>query len=115
MVLARTSLPAAEMTGPAGKLIRFMRIKGCLNSEVRIRPKLYPGKPILDPVSAVMNGEAAPPTALTKQGELDPRDWVEDKDGFDQAVAASRRSASGTGSCCWSGRGVKPFAGEHPI
>ena len=87
LLLARTSLPAQEMTGPAGKLIRLMRIKGYLNSEVRIRPKLQPGKLILDPVSAVMNGQAAPPTALTKQGELNPRDWVEDKDGFDKAVA----------------------------
>lgn len=86
LLLARTSLPAQEMTGPAGKLIRLMRIKGYLNSEVRIRPKLQPGKLILDPVSAVMNGQAAPPTALTKQGELNPRDWVEDKDGFDKAV-----------------------------
>jgi len=86
LLLARTSLPAREMTGPAGKLIRLMRIQGYLNSEVRIRPKLQPGKLILDPVSAVMNGQAAPPTALTKQGELNPRDWVEDKDGFDKAV-----------------------------
>lgn len=86
LLLARTSLPAQEMTGPAGKLIRLMRIKGYLNSEVRIRPKLQPGKLILDPVSAVMNGQAAPPTALTKQGELNPRDWVEDKEGFDKAV-----------------------------
>lgn len=87
LLLAKTSLPAQEMTGPAGKLIRIMRIKGYLNSEVRIRPKLEPGKLILDPVSAVMNGQAAPPTALTKQGELNPRDWVEDKAGFDRAMA----------------------------
>lgn len=86
LALARTSLPAKEMTGPAGKVIRLFGIKGYLNSEVRVRPKLTPGKLILDPVSAVMNGEAAPPTALTKQGELDPRDWVADKATYDSAL-----------------------------
>lgn len=88
LALARTSVPAAEMTGPAGKLIRLMRVKGYLNSEVRMRPKFLPGgKLVIDPVSAVMNGEAAPPTALTKQGELDPREWVEDKAAYDRALS----------------------------
>lgn len=87
LAVARTSLPATEMTGPAGKVIRLFGIKGWLNSEVRIRPKLSPGKLILDPVSAVMNGEAAPSTALTKQGELNPRDWVEDKAAYDSALS----------------------------
>lgn len=87
LAVARASVPAAQMTGPAGKVIRLFGIKGWLNSEVRIRPKLASGKLILDPVSAVMNGEAAPPTALTRQGELDPRDWVEDKAAYDAALA----------------------------
>ena len=87
LAVARTSMPASEMTGPAGKVIRLFGIQGYLNSEVRIRPKLTPGKLILDPVSAVMNGEAAPPTALTKQGLLDPRDWVEDKAAYDSVLA----------------------------
>ena len=86
LALARTSVPASEMTGPAGKMIRFMRVKGYLNSQVRVYPALDRGKLILVPVSAVMNGEAAPPTALTKQGELNPRDWVGDKDAFDRAM-----------------------------
>lgn len=86
LAVARTSVPATEMTGPAGKLIRLMRIKGWLNSEVRIRPRLGDGKLIVDPVSAVMNGEAAPPTALTKQGEMNPREWVSDKAAYDSAV-----------------------------
>lgn len=87
LAVARTSMPASEMTGPAGKVIRLFGIKGWLNSEVRIRPMLHSGKLILDPVSAVMNGEAAPSTALTKQGELDPRDWVADKAAYDSALS----------------------------
>jgi hypothetical protein len=88
LLVARTSMPASSMTGPAGKLIRLFRLKGWLNSEVRLRGKFITGNRfVLDPVSAVMNGESAPPTALTKQGELDPRDWVTDKDAYDKAVA----------------------------
>lgn len=86
LALAKTSMPAREMTGPAGKLIRFLRVKGYLNSQVRAYPELDRGKLTLVPISAVMNGESAPPTALTKQGELNPRDWVEDKDAFDRAM-----------------------------
>lgn len=88
LLVARTSVPAAEMTGPAGKLIRLFRMKGWLNSEVRARGKFITGgKFVVDPVSAVMNGERAPATALTKQGEMMPRDWVQDKDAYDKAVA----------------------------
>lgn len=87
LLVARTSMPASSMTGPAGKVIKLFRLKGWLNSEVRLRGKYITGNRfVLDPVSAVMNGESAPATALTKQGEMDPRDWVSDKEAYDTLI-----------------------------
>lgn len=87
LAVIKTSFPASEMRGPAGKLIRLMRVEGYLNSEIHAYPRLDQGKLILVPLRARMNGEAAPPTALTKQGDLNPRDWVEDRAAYDRALA----------------------------
>lgn len=87
VAVVRTSVPTEKMTGPVSYLIRIMRVKGYLNSEVHVRPDLRNGKLILTPIRARMNREAAPPTALTKQGDLEPRDWAADKQAFDRALA----------------------------
>jgi hypothetical protein len=87
VAVVKTSVPTEKMTGPVSYLIRIMRVKGYLNSEVHVRPDLRDGKLVLTPIRARMNKEAAPPTALTKQGDLEPRDWAADKHAFDSALA----------------------------
>lgn len=86
VAVVKTSVPTEKMTGPVSYLIKIMRVKGYLNSEVHVRPDLRNGKLMLTPIRARMNKEAAPPTALTKQGDLLPRDWAADKPAFDRAL-----------------------------
>ena len=50
-------------------------------------PEFKDGTLVLVPVSAVMNGQAAPVSVLNSKGKLDLRDWVSDKDAYDKAIA----------------------------
>lgn len=86
LAVIRTSVPAQEMKGPASFLIKLFRIKGYLNSEVHAYPRLEGEKLTIVPVRAMMNKEAAPATALTRRGEINPRDWVSDTAAYDRAL-----------------------------
>ena len=75
------------MRGPASFVAKVTRMRGYLNSVMKGYPELKAGQITLVPVSATMNGVNAPLTALSRNGNVNIRDWVEDKDFYDRAVA----------------------------
>ncbi|MDB5048686.1 MAG: hypothetical protein JWO30_1757 [Fibrobacteres bacterium] len=87
LVVARNSLPVSTLHGTLGTLAKLTRIKGYLNSEMKGYPELKDGKITMVPVGAVMNGIPAPVSVLDQKGPLDFREWVSDKDSYDQALA----------------------------
>jgi hypothetical protein len=50
-------------------------------------PEFKDGTLVLVPVSAVMNGQAAPVSVLDSKGKFDLREWVSDKGAYDKALA----------------------------
>ena len=78
---------AAMYLGFLAGMARILRVRGYLNSEMRGYPLLEGGRLYLVPVSAVMNGVAAPASVLSSKGKLEPREWVSDKEAFDRAAA----------------------------
>lgn len=87
LLVARNSLPVERLNGFLAAMARILRVRGYLNSEMRGYPLLEGGKLYLVPVSAVMNGVAAPASVLSSKGKLEPREWVSDRDAFDRAAA----------------------------
>ena len=87
LLIARNSLSVDRLQGFMSTMARLLRVKGYLNSEMKGYPDLKDGKLVLVPVSAVMNGQAAPVSVLDSKGKLDVRDWIADKDAYDQAIA----------------------------
>jgi hypothetical protein len=87
LLVARNSLPVESLNGVLATLAKVLRVRGYLNSEMKGYPLLDSGKIYLVPVSAVMNGVAAPASVLSSKGKLEPREWVTDKDAFDRAAA----------------------------
>jgi hypothetical protein len=87
LLTARNSLPVEHLKGVLATLAKVLRVRGYLNSEMKGYPLLEGGKIYLVPVSAVMNGVAAPPSVLSSKGKLEPREWVSDKAAFDRAAA----------------------------
>jgi hypothetical protein len=87
LLVARNSLPVESLNGFLAGMAKILRVRGFLNSEMRGYPTLEGGRLYLVPVSAVMNGVAAPASVLTSKGKLEPREWVADKEEFDRAAA----------------------------
>ena len=87
LLVARNSLPVESLRGFLSTMARLMRVKGYLNSEMKGYPEFKEGKLVLVPVSAVMNGQAAPVSVLDSKGKLEVRDWIADKDAYDRALA----------------------------
>lgn len=87
ILIARNSLPVESLQGFMSTMARLMRVKGYLNSEMKGYPEFKDGKLVLVPVSAVMNGQAAPVSVLDSKGKLEVRDWISDKDAYDRALA----------------------------
>jgi hypothetical protein len=87
LLVARNSLPVERLNGVLATMAKLLRVRGYLNSEMKGYPMLDGGKLYLVPVSAVMNGVAAPPSVLSSKGKLEPREWVTDKEAFDRAAA----------------------------
>ncbi|MEO6095621.1 MAG: hypothetical protein ABIW76_08055 [Fibrobacteria bacterium] len=87
LLIARNSLPVSHLNGFMATMARALRIHGFLNSEMKGRPEFKDGVLSIVPVSAVMNGVAAPVSVLDSKGRFDMREWVSDKDGYDKAVA----------------------------
>ena len=86
LLTARSSVSARDMKGAVSILLKVMRMHGYFNSSMRGYPRLEAGKIELVPVAATMNGLPAPVSALSRKGNVDPRDWVEDKAFYDQAL-----------------------------
>lgn|GEM_PF-1949580 len=87
LLIARNSLPVNHLNGYMATMARLMRIKGFLNSEMKARPDFNDSALTLIPVSAVMNGQAAPVSVLGGKGKFNVRDWISDKDFYDKALA----------------------------
>jgi hypothetical protein len=87
LLVARNSLPVESLNGFLAAMAKILRVRGYLNSEMKGYPLLEGGRLYLVPVSAVMNGVAAPPSVLSSKGKLEPREWVADKEAFDRAAA----------------------------
>lgn len=87
LLVARNSLPVDRLQGFLSTMAGLLRVKGYLNSEMKGYPKLEKDAVILVPVSAVMNGQAAPVSVLNSKGKFDLREWVTDKAAYDQAIA----------------------------
>jgi hypothetical protein len=83
---AANSLPVEQMKGPASYIVKLMRMHGYLNSTMKGYPQLKDGNIELVAVSATMNGAEAPKSALSRKGNVNPREWVEDKTFYDDAV-----------------------------
>ncbi len=88
VLIARNSLPVEKLRGALSTLAKLLRIHGYLNSEMCGYPVFKDGKLIVVPSAAKMNGMAAPVSVLGTRGQLDVRDWVSDKDLYDQAMAS---------------------------
>lgn len=86
LLVARNSIPVKNMKGVVSTLLKLMRVKGYFNSVMAGRPDLKDGHLTLVPVSATMNGQSAPVSALSRNGNVDVREWVEDKAFYDQAI-----------------------------
>lgn len=87
LLIARNSLPVSHLNGFLATMARILRVHGFLNSEMKGRPELKDGALNIVPVSAVMNGVAAPVSVLDSKGRFDVREWVSDKDFYDKALA----------------------------
>jgi hypothetical protein len=87
LLIARNSLPVSHLNGFMATMARVLRIHGYLNSEMKGRPEFKDGAVNIVPVSAVMNGVAAPVSVLDSKGRFDVREWVSDKDGYDKSLA----------------------------
>ncbi len=86
LFLAKNSLPVEHLHGVLAFLARLLHVKGFLNSEMGGYPEFSKGRIHLIPVTATMNGIKAPISVLDKKGDIDPRDWVENKDFYDSAM-----------------------------
>ncbi|MEO7423902.1 MAG: hypothetical protein ABI036_01875 [Fibrobacteria bacterium] len=86
LLVARNSLSVSTLRGGLGTLAALLRVKGFLNSEMHGYPEFKEGKITMIPVGAVMNGMPAPASVLSQKGPIDVRDWVTDKDFYDQAL-----------------------------
>jgi hypothetical protein len=84
---AANSLPVQQMKGPASLIVKLMRMRGYLNSVMKGYPELKGDSISLVAVSATMNGAEAPQSALSRKGNVNPREWVEDKAFYDKAVS----------------------------
>jgi hypothetical protein len=87
LLVARNSLPVDHLQGYLSTLAKVLRVKGYLNSEMKGYPEFKDGTLVLIPVSAVMNGQAAPASVLNSKGKLDVRDWIDDKSAYERALA----------------------------
>jgi hypothetical protein len=87
LLVARNSLPVEHLKGFMARMASLLRVKGYLNSEMKGYPEFKDGTLSLVPVSAVMNGQAAPVSVLDSKGKFDLRNWVSDRDFYDQAIA----------------------------
>lgn len=84
---AANSLPVGKMKGPASLVVKLMRMHGYLNSVLKGYPIFKDGRLELTASAATMNGADAPQSALSRNGNVDVREWVEDKSFYDDAVA----------------------------
>ena len=87
LLVARNSLPVEEMKGVLATMARLLHVHGYLNSVMSGYPKVEDGKLYMIPISAVMNGVAAPTAVLSSKGKIEAREWVSDKEAFDRATA----------------------------
>ncbi len=87
LLVARNSLPVDHLNGVLSLLAKTLHIKGYLNSEMKGYISLEKGKISLVPVSATMNGLAAPVSVLNRKGGgIDPAEWMEDKEAYNRAL-----------------------------
>jgi hypothetical protein len=87
LLVARNSLPVTSLRGTLAAMAKVLKMKGYLNSEMKGYPEFKDGKITLVPTSAVMNGMPAPVSVLESKGRIDLREWVADKEFYDNAIA----------------------------
>lgn len=87
LLVARNSLPVTSLRGTLAAMAKVLKMKGFLNSEMKGYPEFKDGKIIIVPTAAVMNGQPAPVSVLESKGRIDLREWVADKELYDNAIS----------------------------
>lgn len=87
LLIAHNSLPVGRLNGVLSLLAKTLHVKGFLNSEMRGYITVSKSGVNIVPISATMNGVAAPISVLNRKGGIDPAEWVADRDFYNRCVA----------------------------
>lgn len=87
LLVAHNSLPVDRLNGLLSLLAKTLHVKGFLNSEMRGYVSLTKDGVNIVPVSATMNGVAAPISVLNRKGGIDPSEWIADRDFYRRCLA----------------------------
>jgi len=87
LLVVRNSLPATHLQGILALLAKVLHVKGYLNSDMKGYATVDKDQVNLIPISATMNGVDAPMSVINRKGGVDPAEWVEDKDFYNQVLS----------------------------